>query len=90
MYQNVTQKKMTKDEQDEKEIQERKEYFDREVWPLIKKDLKDMTKKDSCFFCFNAGSMMIQQSIEEEIESSREELGKLSGDELKRIMGGRI
>jgi len=67
-------------------INERKEYFDKEVWPLIKKELKEMTKKDACFFCFNAGSMMMQQSIEEEIENSKEELSKLSGDELKRIM----
>ena len=41
----------------EKEIEEKKKYFDIEVWPQIKKETKEMSKRESCFFSFLAGSL---------------------------------
>lgn len=70
----------------EEEISEIREYFDKEIWPKMKKDLKDVTKKEACFVCFVAGSEMMRYSQEEEIKNAKEELSKIGPMKFDEIV----
>ncbi len=79
---------MTKEniELNEKEIEEARKFFDKEIWPKIKIDLKDMTKREACFACFKMGSDMSDELMEEEIEKAGKEVEKMSVEEIKKII----
>ncbi|HLD55076.1 MAG TPA: hypothetical protein VJB35_02325 [Candidatus Nanoarchaeia archaeon] len=70
----------------EEEISEMKEYFDKEIWPKFKKELKDMTKKEAYFTCFVAGSDLMRYAQEEEMKDSKEKLSKMSEEEIKDML----
>jgi len=70
----------------EEEISEMKEYFDKEVWPKFKKELKEMTKKEACFTCFVAGSDMMRYAQEEEMKDAKEKISKMSEEEIKDML----
>ena len=68
------------------------EYFDKEVWSQMKKEVKEMTKKESCFFAFLAGSQMMSQinemeheNLGKDLEEMEEKLEILSGWEYSHI-----
>ena len=80
---------------EEQEIKEMQEYFDKEVWSQMKKEVKDMTKRESCFFAFLAGSQVMQhinerehENLGKELERMREKLKGMSGDEIKKMLDG--
>jgi len=69
----------------EEDLKEMKKYFDDEIWPKLKKDLKEVTKKEACFYSFVAGSDMMRYSTEKEMkEFTKEELSKMSGEEIEK------
>ena len=74
----------------EEEIGEMKEYFYNQIWPKIKKDLKEMTKKESCFFCFVAGSDMMKYSQEGMMKDEKEKLSKMTKEEIEEMIRGGI
>ena len=80
------------DFEDEEEIsnEEMKNYFDNEIWPRMKRELKDATKKEGCFICFVAGSEMMKYSTEKEMEDAREKLSKMSEEEVEAMIRGGI
>ena len=80
------------DFEDEEEIsnEEMKNYFDNEIWPRMKRELKDATKKEACFICFVAGSEMMKYSTEKEMEDAREKLSKMSEEEVEAMIRGGI
>jgi hypothetical protein len=69
------------------EIAEMKEYFDNQVWPILKKNLKEATKKEACFASFVAGSNMMQFSFEEKMKEFEKEVVKMSKEEIEEILG---
>lgn len=80
---------------DEKEIREMQEYFDKDIWLRMKKEVKDMTKKESCFFAFLMGSQMMKQvnemqyeNLESELEGMEGKMKDMSGDEIKGMLEG--
>jgi len=79
----------------EEGVKEMQEYFDRDVWSQMKKEVKDMTKKESCFFAFLAGSQMMKQAeemqherLEGELKEMEEKMKGMSGDEIKKMLEG--
>ena len=81
----------------EGELKEMQEYFDREVWPNMKKSIKDMGKRESCFFAFFAGSEMMKQvnnmqqkNLEEELKKMRKKMKNMGGDEIKKMLEGGV
>src|SRR3989344_8726325 len=83
---------MTEDDENlnEEEIEQMKEYFDNGIWPKMKKDLKDMTKKEACFFCFVAGSDMMRYSTELEMRDAKDKLSKMSEKEVEEMIRGEV
>jgi len=80
-------------EMSEEEFEEIRFYFDNEIWPKIKKDLKEMTKKEACFFAFLAGSKMMKdinemqyEILEEELNKMEEKMKGMEGDEIKKLL----
>lgn len=78
---------------DDKEIKELQEYFDKEVWSQMKKEVREMTKKESCFFAFLAGSQMMKsmndmqhENLEGELKNMEEKMKGMSGDEIKKML----
>lgn len=53
------------EEYNEEDLKEMQEFFDAHVWPNMKKEVKDMTKKESCFFAFFAGTEAVEEEEEE-------------------------
>jgi len=87
--------KINKEKSEEQEIKEMQEYFDKEVWSQMKKEVKEMTKKESCFFAFLAGSQMMSQinemeheNLGKDLEEMEEKLKGMSGDEIKKLLDG--
>ncbi len=78
------------EEINEEELSEMRDYFDNEIWPKFKKELKEMTKKESCFVCFVAGSDMVQYAQEEEMKDAKEKLSKMSEEEVEKMIRGEI
>jgi len=65
------------EDSNEDEIKEMQEYFDKDIWPQIKKETKDMGKRESCFFAFLAGSQMMKQINEIQHEGLNKELKEM-------------
>jgi len=74
----------------EEEVSEMKEYFDKSIWPKLKRDLKEMSKKEACFSCFVAGTDVMRYSQEEEIKNAEKELSKMKPEEIEKIIRGGV
>lgn len=82
------------EETDEEDIQMMQEYFDEKVWKNMKKDVKEMTRRESCFFAFLTGAEIIRKSIGEGLEKELEKefdrvIDKLKGmseEEIKKML----
>ena len=81
--------------EDEERIKEMQGYFDKDVWSQMKKEVKEMTKKESCFFAFLAGSQMMKsindmqhENLGKELEEIEEKMKGMSGDEIKKMLEG--
>lgn len=80
---------------DEEGIMRMRESFNKEVWSQMKKEIKNMTKKESCFFAFLAGSQMMNhlnemqhEKLEGELKEMEEKMKEMSGDEIKELLEG--
>ena len=79
---------------DEKDIQIMREYFDERVWKNMKKDVKEMKKRESCFFAFSTGAEIIRKSIgkrldkelKKEFEETADKLKEMSKEEIKEML----
>lgn len=78
----------TEDEMElnKEEIEYMKESFDNEIWPKMKSQLKEMSRKESCFTCFMAGYDLSRYSIEEEMKEAKEKLSKMSDEEIRDVI----
>ena len=76
------------DEEDcnQEEIDDMREFFDKELWPKLKKDLKEVTKKEACFLSFLAGTEISNNMFEEEMKHAQEHIKKMSPEELKKMI----
>jgi hypothetical protein len=74
----------------EEEIGEMKDYFYNQIWSKIKPQLKEMSKKEACLFCFIAGSDMMRYSQEEEMKNAKEKLSKMKPEEVEEMIRGGI
>lgn len=76
------------DEEDvsEDEIEELREFFDKELWPKLKKDLKEATKKEACFLSFLAGIEISNNMFEEEMKHAQKTIEKMSPEEIKKMI----
>lgn len=78
------------DEMDERNLDEMQEYFNKELWPKAKKDLREMSKKESCFYMFVAGTKITERFYEEDLKKGLKKLGdklkNMSGDEIKNLL----
>lgn len=63
-----------------------KEFFDKDIWPKMKSQLKEMSKKEACFVCFMAGYDLAGYSIEEEMKEAKEKLSTMSDEEIKQML----
>ena len=79
------------DEEDFSEEQEAemREFFDKKLWPKMKKDLKESTKKEACFLCFVAGTEIANNMFEEEMNHVQETFEKMSPEEMENMMKSR-
>lgn len=76
------------EELNEEEMSEMKEYFDKEIWPKMKKELKDATKREACFACFVAGTDMMRYAQEEEMRNAKEEFAKMKPEDVEKMIRG--
>lgn len=77
---------LTDEEADEEELGYIREFFNNKIWPKMKKDLKEATKKDACFLCFFAGRKIAHKEIEEELEKASERFGNMHPEEIARML----
>jgi hypothetical protein len=80
--------KMNKENEDlsEEELKYMEESFDKEFWPKMKFQLKEMTKKEACFVCFMTGYDLSRYAIEEEMKKATEKISKMSEEEIKEML----
>jgi len=71
---------------DSEDIEEEKKYFDENVWSNFKRESKDMTKKESCFACYMLGFAAAAKSFEDVIENVEEEVGKMSKEDVLKVL----
>jgi len=70
----------------EEDIMGMKRDFDRDFWPRIKQEIKDMTKKEACFTSFLLGFETMKATIDEQFKETTEQLNKLSPEEIRKLL----
>ena len=63
-----------------------REFFDKELWPKLKKDLKEATKKEACFFSFLAGTEISNRMLEEEMKHAHETMKSMTPEEMMKMI----
>ena len=71
---------------DQEEIEDMKELFDKELWPKLKKDLKEATKKEACFLSFLAGTEISNRMLEEEMKHAHETMKSMTPEEMMKMI----
>ncbi len=71
---------------DENEIEEMREFFDKTLWPKLKKDLKEATKKEACFVCFLAGTEISNNMLKEQLKHAEETMRNMSSEEVAKMI----
>ncbi|HLC96254.1 MAG TPA: hypothetical protein VJH97_02945 [Candidatus Nanoarchaeia archaeon] len=70
----------------EEEIEDLREFFDRELWPKLKKDLKEATKKEACFISFLAGTEISNNMFEEEMKHTQKTFENMTPEEITKMI----
>ncbi|MBI2508359.1 hypothetical protein HYV89_05405 [Candidatus Woesearchaeota archaeon] len=79
-------KSYNEDNYEDEEIMEMKENFDKEVWPRIKQETKEMTKREACFTSFLLGFETMKKITQEEFAEVNEKLGEMTSEEIGEII----
>ncbi|MBU0979703.1 MAG: hypothetical protein KJ709_02770 [Nanoarchaeota archaeon] len=76
------------DEEDlnQEEIEDMREFFDKELWPKLKKDLKEATRKEACFISFLAGTEISNRMLEEEMKHAHETMKNMTPEEMMKMI----
>src|SRR3989344_4310871 len=72
----------------EEEIEDLREFFDRELWPKLKKDLKEATKKEACFVSFLAGTEISNNMLKEQMKHAEETIKNMTPEEVAKMING--
>ena len=71
---------------DQEEIEDMREFFDKELWPKLKKDLKEATKKEACFLSFLAGTEVSNNMFKEEMKHAQETMKNMTSEEVAKMI----
>lgn len=77
---------LTEEDDNEEQIEYLKEFFDNELWPNLKKDLKEATKKEACFISFLAGAEISEKMFEEDMKHAQKTFEKMTPEEIANII----
>jgi hypothetical protein len=77
---------MTDDDLNQEEMEDMKEFFDKELWPKLKKDLKEATKKEACFLSFLAGTEVSNNMFKEEMKHAQGTMKNMTPEEVARMI----
>jgi hypothetical protein len=75
---------VTEDDFDKEEVEDIRNFFDKELWPKLKKDLKEATKKEACFLSFLAGTEVSNNMFKEEMKHAQENIKNMAPEEVAR------
>ena len=70
----------------QEEIEHLRELFDNELWPKLKNELKEATKKEACFLSFLAGTEISNNMLEKQMEHSLEAIKNMSPKEMQEML----
>ncbi|MBU1989095.1 MAG: YkgJ family cysteine cluster protein [Nanoarchaeota archaeon] len=73
---------LTDEDIGDEEVEDMKEFFDKNLWPKLKKDLKEATKKEACFFGFLAGTEISNNMLEERMR----QIEKMSPEDIAKMV----
>ena len=71
---------------DEDEIEDMREFFDKELWPKLKRDLKEATKKEACFLSFLAGTEISSNMLKEQMKHVEETMKDMNPEEIANMV----
>ncbi len=70
----------------QEEIESMREFFNEELWPKLKKDLKEATKKEACFLSFLAGTEISNNMFKEEMKLAQETTNNRTPEEVAKMI----
>src|SRR3989338_2092419 len=68
------------------DIMGRKRDFDRDFWPMIKQEVKDMTKKEACFTSFLMGFELMKKMTDEQLKEAQAKMSKMTPEEINKML----
>lgn len=71
---------------DQEELEEMKKFFDKAIWPQLKKEVKEFSKKDACFHGFLAGTEFSNLMFEEEMKLAHDTFKDMTPEEIVEMI----